>query len=338
MNLHDYLIDQRLPLFVCFSGALLISALLWLFGLGSGELVLLWLCFLCIVSGYFFCRYRCLHRRFLSLRSLQDSCDHKYLLAEIADAPYSATERFYFSLMRTALKSMTEEVSASRRQNREYREFVEQWVHEIKVPVTGIFLLCENNRSDLTRKLLSQAEQISQSVERALFYARLDSVEKDYLIREVSLRDCVLTTLADIRQFLIQSHTSVSTEALSGTVYSDEKWLRFILQQILTNSVKYCGDAPPAIDIASREESGCMTLSVTDQGIGIRKSEIRRVFDKGFVGSNGRAGTGAGATGIGLYLCRELCAKLGIGIELESEEGVFTTVRLHFPKGDFFNV
>ena len=99
---------------------------------------------------------------------------------EITDAPTSELEKAYFELMKTALKAMTDEVSGSNRLNREYREFIEQWIHEMKVPITGIQLLCENNKSGVTRKILTQTEMISQSVERVLFYARLRSVEKDY--------------------------------------------------------------------------------------------------------------------------------------------------------------
>lgn len=96
---------------------------------------------------------------------------------EITDAPTSELEKAYFELMKTALKAMTDEVSGSNRLN---REFIEQWIHEMKVPITGIQLLCENNKSGVTRKILTQTEMISQSVERVLFYARLRSVEKDY--------------------------------------------------------------------------------------------------------------------------------------------------------------
>jgi hypothetical protein len=103
----------------------------------------------------------------------------------------------------------------------------------MKVPITGIQLLCENNKSSVTRKILTQTEMISQSVERVLFYARLGSVEKDYLITEVPLKACVLEVLAQDKQFLIQNNVCIHTETLCGTVYSDQKWLQFILNQII---------------------------------------------------------------------------------------------------------
>lgn len=336
MSFSGWLYDKKAVLLVCFAGALFFSVLLWLFGLEIGEIFLLWLCFLFIAAGLLLWNYLSLRRRLLHFSAVMDELDRKYLFAEITDVPTSEWEKAYFELMKTALKDMTDEVSQANRLSREYREFIEQWIHEMKVPITGIQLLCENNKSDASRKILTQTGLISQGVERVLFYARLGNVEKDYLIKEVSLRACVMEVLAQNRQFLIQNNVCVHTETLSGTVYSDQKWLQFILNQIIINSVKYQSSQPPVIDVTTKGQENYVTLSVTDNGIGIRESELGRVFDKGFVGSNGRAGKNA--TGIGLYLCDQLCSRLGIGIEIKSRAGEYTTVLLHFPKSEFLKV
>ncbi len=336
MSFSRYLSDKKTVLLACFAGGLFFSMLLWLFGLEIGEIFLLWLCFIFMAGGLLLWNYLGQHRCLQHLSSVMDALDQKYLFAEITDIPKSELERTYFELMKIALKAMTDEVSQSNRLNREYREFIEQWIHEMKVPITGIQLLCENNKSSVTRKILTQTELISQGIERVLFYARLGSVEKDYLITEVPLKECVLAVLAQNKQFLIQNNVCVKSENLSGTVYSDQKWLQFILNQIIINSVKYQGSQPLVIDVASQVRDGYVTLFITDNGIGIKESELGRVFDKGFVGSNGRAGKNA--TGIGLYLCDQLCARLGIGIEIKSTAGEYTTVLLHFPKSGFLNV
>ncbi len=333
MSFSRYLSDKRFVLLACFAGSLFFTMLLWLFGLEIGEIFLLWICFILMAGGLLLWNYRNQRRCLRHLRDVMDALDQKYLFAEITDIPKSELERAYFKLMKTALKAMTDEVSQSNRLNLEYREFIEQWIHEMKVPITGIQLLCENNKSSVTRKILTQTEMISQGVERALFYARLGSVEKDYLIAEVPLKECVLAVLAQNRQFLIQNNACIHTEMLSGTVYSDRKWLQFILNQIIINSVKYQGDQPPVIDVTSQEQENYITMSVIDNGIGIRESELGRVFDKGFVGSNGRSEKNS--TGMGLYLCDQLCARLGIKMEIKSREGEYTTVLLHFPKSEF---
>jgi signal transduction histidine kinase len=173
---------------------------------------------------------------------------------------------------------------------------------------------------------------VERDVERVLFYARLGSVEKDYLVREISLKHCVMDALARNKQFLIQNGVRVDTEALSAkdSVCSDDKWIEFIINQIILNSIKYKKNATPVIVVSSANHGDYVSLSISDNGMGIRQSEIGRIFDKGFVGSNGRVGKHS--TGIGLYLCKQLCAKLGIDIEVESEVERYTTVRLHFPK------
>lgn len=213
---------------------------------------------------------------------------------------------------------------------------MEQWVHEIKLPVTGIRLLCENQKTDLTRKILSQTERIGQDVEKVLFLARLGSVEKDFLIQEISLRECVMEALARNKYFLIESGACVHTENLSHAVRSDRQWIVFLLNQFLSNSLKYRNHRPLTLTIGSEDTDTHVILSFSDNGVGIRPSELGRIFDKGFVGSNGRsagASGGSGATGMGLFICAGLCERLGIGIDAESDWRQSATFRLLFPKG-----
>lgn len=336
MSLNEYLSDKKWSILVSLSGGVILSILLLLFGLSAGEVALLWLCFAVAFLGFLGFDYLRKKKHIQFLLSTMDGLDKKYLLAEVIREPESALEQIYFRLMKAALKTMTDEVAASNRQNDEYREYIEQWIHEIKVPITGIKLICENNKTDDIRKILPQTELIDRDVERVLFYARLGSVEKDYLIKEISLKNCVTNVLARNKQFLIQNRVRVDTESVSDNVYSDNKWIEFIINQIIINCIKYRSTRPPVIGISSKDMGNYISLSITDNGIGIRQSEISRVFDKGFVGSNGRAGNSA--TGIGLYLCKQLCARLGIDIDLESEVNQYTIVRLHFPKGNYLNV
>lgn len=283
-----------------------------------------------------FAYFRKQQKRIQYLLETMETLDKKYLIAEIADRPETELEKIYFRLLKTALKSMTDEVAEIRRLNVEYKDFIEQWIHEIKVPITGIQLLCENNKTEIMRKIITQTELMEQSIERVLFYARLGSVEKDYLIKEISLKQCVLEVLSRNKQFLIHNRVCVHTNSISDFVYSDSKWLGFIINQIIFNSIKYCSDKPPVIQIKSKDMGDYVTLSITDNGIGIKPSEVNRVFDKGFVGSNGRMRKKS--TGIGLYLCDQLCLKLGIGIDIESKAECYTTVLLHFPKSNHLNV
>jgi len=336
MKISEYLKDHNQALVAGFAYGLVFTIVLYLFGLNASEIVLIWIFLLITISAFVCFDYIRKKRRFQYLLSMMDSLDKKYLFAEVADKPISFLEQTYFRLIKTALKSMTDEVSLSNRMKEEYRDYIEQWIHEIKVPITGIKLICENNKTDDIRKIITQTELIERDVERVLFYARLGSVEKDYLIREISLEECVMNTLSQNKQFLIQSGVCVNTDAIAHRVYSDNKWIEFIINQIITNSIKYRSDQPPVIDISTEDMGRYVSLSIRDNGVGIQQSEISRIFDKGFVGSNGRSSKNS--TGIGLYLCKQLCNKLSIDIEAESGINQYTTVRLHFPKSDHLNI
>ena len=288
MRLWDYISDNKIILLVCFASSLFFSVILISFGVGVAEVFLLWVCFAIILFLTMLCSYLKQRKRMKHLLSNFDSLDQKYLIAEIADKPETKLEKVYFRLLKIALKDMTDEVAGVRRQNAEYKDFIEQWIHEIKVPITGIQLLCENNKTEITRKIITQTELIEQNVERVLFYARLGNVEKDYLIKEISLKQCVMEMLARNKQFLIQNGVCVDTEVIPDTVYSDNKWVCFILNQIIFNSIKYRGTEPLIIHIQSQDMGNYVSLSITDNGIGIKPSELCRVFDKGFIGSNGR--------------------------------------------------
>ena len=189
-------------------------------------------------------------------------------------------------------------------------------------------LACENEKNDFTRKILAQLERIEGHVERSLYYARSGNVENDFLIRETPLGEVVDGVIARNRQLLIQSGARIETENLGVAVYADGKWLDFILTQLLVNSAKY-RSAAPVIEIGARAEGEDTVLCVRDNGIGIAPDELPRIFEKGFTGTNGRS-LGS-STGIGLYLCRKLCARLGLAIAARSRQGEFTEIALRFP-------
>lgn len=185
MKLSEYIKDNRVALLTSVIGAAFFSILLLFWDVGSSEIVLLWTCFFLLLLFTILYNYLKQRKRIHYLLSLLNSLDHKYLLAEIADKSESTIEQVYFRLMKTALKDMNDEVASSKRMTQEYRDFVEQWVHEIKVPLTCIQLICENNKTNITREIITQAEILEREVEKVLFYARLGSVEKDYFIKYI---------------------------------------------------------------------------------------------------------------------------------------------------------
>ena len=265
------------------------------------------------------------------LLDMTEKLDERYLLPEIMQEPERADEQVFYQIMKMAEKSMLERIGEVQRERKEYKEYIEQWIHEVKTPITAIKLICENNRCSFTRELMAELENINRFTEQALYYARSEHTEKDYSVREINLSDVVHGAIADNKYLLRQNNVAVTVEDVEYSIYSDDKWLRFILDQLISNAVKYRADQP-VLHFFTVKENDSIILSVEDNGIGIPQSDLPRIFEKGFTGQNGR--TIHSSTGIGLYLCRRLCDKLGIGISASSERKG-TAISLSFRINDF---
>lgn len=275
------------------------------------------------------------HRKkfFSAVIKTSEHLDQKFLLGEVVEKPPYIEAMPYYELLRTAGKSMLEEIKASKQQQREYKEYIEQWIHEVKTPIAEIKLIEENHKSEVTKPVLEALENIDRYVEQALFFARSEETQKDYLIKEMSLMQCVNHVLIRNKQMFIHNQINVELDSLEHTVYCDSKWLEFILNQIVVNAIKYRKKENPTVKLSAEQVKNGIKLIVEDNGIGIPEHELSRVFEKGFTGSNGRRNQTS--TGIGLYLCKKLCDKLGLFIDIESKEDAYTRVVLVFPKGSF---
>ena len=288
-------------------------------------LLLLWGVFFVGSQVIEFLRFR---NHIRELASILENLDRKYLFMECVPKPTTLQEEILFDLMRQAGKSMVEAVSDAQATTKEYREYIESWVHEIKTPITATRLICRNTDEKTRRKLTVELAQIENHVERALYYARAESPEQDFLVRQISLEDIAAEALEHHRSLLIQSGVRVETENLAHVVYTDGKWVCFLLGQLLQNAVRYRGEQPVII-LSAKALENQVQLTVSDNGIGIPAHELPRVFDRGFTGSNGRSR--GGSTGMGLYLCRKLAGHLGIQLDIQSVEGQSTSVRFTFP-------
>ena len=253
--------------------------------------------------------------------------EKSYLIGEVMAPPERAEEAVYYELLRLSGKSMLEEIEDIRREKEEYREYIEQWIHEVKTPITAAKLLCENQKGAPFRQTLGELEKIGRYTEQALYYARIGCAEKDYLVREVSLAGMVHRAVAENKYLLLENQAAVETENLDMLVYTDEKWIIFILNQLIANSVKYKRENLK-LEFYAREEKGKVRLFIRDNGMGIHQEDLPRIFEKGFTGSNGREQQSS--TGIGLYLCIRLCQKLGIEIHPEeTEEGALFSLTFY---------
>ncbi|OUN94574.1 histidine kinase [Pseudoflavonifractor sp. An44] len=331
MNGKQYLKNQLPVILINLLGMLALA----LFLIASGNsiqtvlfILVVWLIVLasCLLLFYFS------RKKYLDkLLDMTEKLDERYLLPEIMQEPERADEQVFYQIMKMAEKSMLERIGEVQRERKEYKEYIEQWIHEVKTPITAIKLICENNRCSFTRELMAELENINRFTEQALYYARSEHTEKDYSVREINLSDVVHGAIADNKYLLRQNNVAVTVEDVEYSIYSDDKWLRFILDQLISNAVKYRADQP-VLNFFTVKENDRIILSVEDNGIGIPQSDLPRIFEKGFTGQNGR--TIHSSTGIGLYLCRRLCDKLGIGISASSERKG-TAISLSFRINDF---
>lgn len=276
----------------------------------------------------FFSDYLKRRRYYNYLLGTANQMDRKYLLHELIGYPNFEEGKILYQLMKTTGKAMNDQIARYKNDSAEYREYIELWVHEIKTPIAGAKLLCENQQN---KKILLELDDIERYVDQALFYCRSSAVEKDYVMKKVSLSELVSGTLRKNARLLIDNRVSPELENLSDTVFTDIKWTDFILSQLLNNSVKY-KKSNTTIKFYGKKNENSVSLFLQDNGIGIPSKDIGRVFEKGFTGENGRLY--GKSTGIGLYLCKKLCDRLGLGIRVYSQDG--TTVELTFPLSNMF--
>ena len=271
------------------------------------------------------------------LKSNLDELDDKYLISEIINTPDFLEGKILKKSMQEAGKSMLENVNTYKRLQEDYKEYIELWIHEIKIPIATSKLIIENNKNEITKSIDEELDEIENYTEQALFYARSNTVNKDYIITKSNLQEIVNGAILKNKGALLSSKTSIELHDLEREVYTDSKWAVFIINQIIQNAIKYSKIQDRKIEIYAISKRENVVLYIKDNGIGIKKGEITRVFEKGFTGENGRT-INKKSTGIGLYLCKKLCNKLGLGRELNSEKDIGTEVRIIFPKSSFMNL
>lgn len=311
-----------------------LACFLALNGNNRDSILLILLTWAGVAGGWMVRSYLLRKHQLDALLSLSESLRETYLIGEIMQAPTRADDQVYYQILKRAGRSMLEQISAIQRERGEYREYIEQWIHEVKTPIAASKLLCENHPSPASPALLSALEAIDRYTEQALYYARSEHTEKDYFIRELRLFDAVHQSIGQNKYLLLQNGVTLQVHETEDTVFSDEKWLCFILNQLISNAVKYRRD-PPVLTFRAVRDQDTLTLSLQDNGIGIDARDLPRIFDKGFTGQNGRR-SAPNATGLGLYLCKRLCDKLDIGLQAQSSPGG-TTLSLTFRINDFIH-
>ena len=270
------------------------------------------------------------------IKNMED-LKEKYLISEIIKTPNFIEGKILKDILQDTGKSMLENVNYYKNIQEDYKEYIELWIHEVKIPIATSKMIIENNKNEVTKSIDEELDKVENYTEQALFYARSNAVEKDYIISKTNLKEIVNGAILKNKTTLLNEKVSIELSNLKEEeVYTDSKWAVFIVNQIIQNAIKYSKKENKKIEISSQEKNDKVILYIKDNGIGIKKGEITRVFERGFTGENGRI-IGQKSTGIGLYLCKKLCDRLGLGIELNSEKDKGTEVRIIFPKNSYTN-
>lgn len=256
---------------------------------------------------------------------LKDIRDFVTALREFPDPANVSEEE-----LQRIIEDLCDEHAATKSDNEssaeEMVEYYNLWVHQIKTPIAGMRLRLDGMDSDEARILKSQLVRIEQYVEMVLIYQRLNSSSTDYVFAKTNINN---VTKACIKKFMgdfFSKHLSVDYQLTDTVILTDEKWISFVIEQVISNAIKYTNEGKVTI---SMEDD---VLIISDTGIGIREEDLPRIFEKGYTGNNGRVDLRA--SGLGLYLCKKICENLGHSITAKSEVGKGTSILINLKRED----
>ncbi|MGM9587008.1 MAG: sensor histidine kinase [Candidatus Limivicinus sp.] len=311
-------LKYRLWQIVLFSGLILIfSTVVWLSGAGG------------VLAGYtallstalaLFLALPDLRRFALRHRQLSDALKSIRVSDEQLPPPENLIEEDYRQLIRALGEEKQRQASAMDLRMSDMQDYFTLWAHQIKTPIAAMRLILQTKPENSAMEIEGELFRVEQYVEMVLNYLRLDSDSTDFVFKTCALDGIIRQCVRKYAKQFIRKKISLEYEGTALQVLTDEKWLCFVIEQILSNALKYT--AAGSIRIFTQGE----TLVIADTGMGIAPEDLPRVFEKGYTGYNGR--TDKKATGIGLYLCKKILQKLGHGISISSEVGKGTRVSI----------
>lgn len=272
-----------------------------------------------------------------NLLSSIENLDKAYLVLETLDKPNFYEGKILYQALYEINKSMNENVKNLKLQVADFKEYVEMWIHEVKIPISSLVLMQHNHKDKFSKDQIRQIKRIENYVEQILYYVRQETAEKDYLITDVSLNKIVNKVLLKNKDDILENKINLIVDTLSYDVSTDSKWLEFIINQIINNSIKYKRNIKSSsIKIYVIENNDKLDLVIEDNGLGINETDLPMVFKKSFTGQNGRIKSKS--TGMGLFIAKSMTDKLGHKIRIESKEKEYTKVIITFSKNHYYDV
>ena len=303
-----------------------------IYGLVLGSIV--FLAVFCSAFAVYFKKYKKLQR--IELLDI----DEQSYMPETSDC----IEQLYQDIVENQVISRKQMRADKDKTNSEMLQYYGMWVHQIKTPIAAMRLLLQTDLSmaadnesaeeiyfrvsELKKELSNELFQIEQYTEMALEYQRVQSESNDFVLGKIKLDKVIRESIRKYAKIFIRKKLSMHYDGTDIIVTSDEKWLSFIIEQILSNAIKYTKAGSITINVLPNASNKIVCLEIADEGIGISAEDIPRVFEKGYTGYNGHENKSS--TGIGLYLCKQAADKLGHRLEIESEKKKGTKVRIYF--------
>ena len=332
MSFLEYLEEKYI--FIAINLIALIISFFILLGLNVDNYAVIFICILNFLasSSFYFYDYFNKRKYYKNLLDKLEGLDKKYFIADVVSEGDFLDSKIFYEVLEQATKSMKDDISDAIRNSADYKEYIELWVHEIKTPIATCKLLIENNENETTESIGEEVTKIDNYIEQVLFYARSNTVEKDYLIKKINLKDSINSVIRRNATSLIEKKVKIDIKNVDKIVFCDSKWIEFILGQIISNSIKYMDKSNSILKIYSEDIGNDVILKICDNGIGMDEKDVIKAFEKGYTGKNGRRF--GKTTGMGLYLCKKMCEKLGLSVNIKSRENEGTEVSILFPVND----
>ncbi|MDO4942926.1 MAG: sensor histidine kinase [Lachnospiraceae bacterium] len=334
MSVKKYFQDKWVFLFMALCWLFFMIGLLTAFRINCSLCVILVILFCMMLSAGFSWDIMRKKRFFDEMKHNLYHMDQKYLVLETLRQPSFYEGELFWQTLYECNKSMCEAVNDYKISVEDFKNYIEMWIHEVKLPIASLGLMLHNGESGLSTKYREQLRRMDQYTDQVLYYVRSEHTENDFLLQNTELQKIITKVALKYREDLLMHEVDFRMEQIEQKVLTDGKWLEFILGQIIWNSIKYRAAMDSYIRLSVEEDSEKVILNIYDNGIGIPAGDLKNVFKKSFTGENGRKY--AKSTGMGLYIVKRLCDNLGHRVEIQSEQGKYTNIQIIFARNDHF--
>lgn len=316
--LWSYIKQYRLTALTLLLFFAIFAVVLYLYNIDTGAV--LYAAALCAVAGTVISAVHFIYY-LLKHKTLENISENVTLLTDNLPEPKNLIESDYTQMLQKLQKIRTEELTRANNSRSESMDYFTAWVHQIKAPIAAMRLILQSNDTDENKELLSELFRIEQYTQMVLSFFRLDDSTSDFVFENCSLDDIIRSSIRKFAPQFVRRKIGLKYNGTEAAVLTDKKWLAFVLEQLLSNAIKYTDSGCVSISVNDKK-----ILSVSDTGIGIAPEDLPRIFEKGFTGYNGRGDKKS--TGLGLYLCKKAADKLSVSVCATSVLGEGSTFYL----------